>query len=249
MPATTMTLALDGEVPLDLFARAVESWHDLVSALTEEVDHAGIRWIVDELESGSAIATIRGEATDLAAVERVVVAYDAVGEALERGADVPGSARARKAARGITAVLNGKITSIRFETPNRESFISSTVGKPPRAVLLRSKGAIEGRVQTLSSRHALRFTLYDSVYDHAVTCYLQEGREEIMRDTWNRRAIVEGMVSRDPVTGRPVSVRQVENVTPIAEVEPGGFRRARGALKTRPDDPLPEEMIRRLRDA
>ena len=42
-------------------------------------------------------------------------------------------------------------------------------------------GAIEGRVQSLSQRKGLRFTLYYQEFDRAVSCYLSEGQEERMR--------------------------------------------------------------------
>ena len=111
-------------------------------------------------------------------------------------------------------------------------------------------GAIEGVVQALSMRRGLRFTLYDTIFDKAVSCYLKEGRESIMRDAWGRRAIVEGTVARDSDTVRAVTVRQVSGVEIMPDPEPGSYRLARAVSPRRPDDGLlPEDRIRRLRDA
>jgi hypothetical protein len=104
---------------------------------------------------------------------------------------------------------------------------------------------VRGRVQTLSSRGRLRFTLYDALYDKAVSCYLAEGQEDIMRDAWGHVALVEGWVTRDPATDRPLSIRGIERVTLLPEGDPHGYRRARGAVLGRE---LPEAIIRRLRD-
>ena len=112
-----------------------------------------------------------------------------------------------------------------------------------------SFGAIEGVVQTLSSRRGLRFTLYDSAYDKAVSCYLEQGREDMMRNVWGRRAVIEGRVTRDPETGRPLSIRRVAAVEVVPDYPPGSYRLARGIIPLRPDDPSPEEAIRRVRDA
>lgn len=103
-------------------------------------------------------------------------------------------------------------------------------------------------MQTLSSRGSLRFTLYDLVFDKAVSCYLEPGHEETMRGVWGKLASVEGWVTRDTLTGRPISVRRITSVQPRREVEPGSFREARGAVRAGPDAERPEVAIRRMRD-
>ena len=114
---------------------------------------------------------------------------------------------------------------------------------------LNAYGSVEGRVQTLTSRGGLRFVLYDSLFGRAVYCYLQAGGEDLMRGAWDRRAVVEGWVSREPVTGRPVSVRQVTAVRLLDEIEHGQFRKARGAVPPVEGRPPPEDTVRMLRDA
>ena len=248
MPNNTMTLALSGDVPFDSFAKAMSSFNLLVSFLGTEHDAGGdIRWFVDALEKSSALATIRGESTKPNKVEAVVNGYTQIATALETGRPMPTyRARTLGYAKDIVALLNEHITSVRFETAIEEHIVTS----PPfvGAVPLRpAYGAVEGRVQTLTNRQSLRFTLFDSFHDRAVSCYVVEGYEEIMRESWDKRAVVEGLVTRDPSTGRPLAVRQVTHIRMLPDEE-GDYRKARGAIPYVEGGPAPEEVIRRLRD-
>lgn len=148
---------------------------------------------------GSAYATARGFADVPAPVERVVQAYTATGRSLALGAPIPYPGPVTREARALSEVLNGKITAIRFETAEEDVVIQGPWGQahPPLQDYgkLAAYGAIAGRIQTLSNRQGLRFTLYDSLHDRAVSCYLQEGQEELLRNLWGTRAIVHGWVS------------------------------------------------------
>lgn len=249
MPETTLTVALGGDVPLDLFAESMQRFRRLIESLTQEVSgKADITWVVDELSSGSAIATIRGEAAQDEEVERVVRAYTVVGRALERHEIIPYSPRVASAARSLTSVLNGKITSIRFETSEYEATVTTGSLDQSRAYLA-AFGAIEGRVETLSSRGRLSFTLYDALNDRAVRCRLQPDQHELMRNAWDKRVIVEGWVKREPINGYPVEINPVEDITVLPEVVPGSYRRARAIAPAHRETSPPEDRIRRLRDA
>lgn len=136
--------------------------------------------------------------------------------------------------RGLT---KGLATDLRLKWPACELL--------DEVVPSRDVGSVVGRVQTLQGRGRLRFTIYDLLYDRAVSCYLQQGQEEVMRGAWGRLVEVEGEVSRDPVTDAPISVRKVTRVTPFDDPSPGAWREARGAVTT-PD--AAEDIIRELRD-
>ena len=47
----------------------------------------------------------------------------------------------------------------------------------------------------------------------------------------------------------PLDCARVSNVTPLIEVDPQDYMKARGALQHKDVDPLPEDLTRRLRDA
>jgi hypothetical protein len=248
-PETTLTLVLGGEVPLNQFTESMQNFRQLIDVLTQEVSgKAKISWIIDELAGGSAVATIRGEAEQLDDVERVVRAYSVVGRALERHEVIPYSPRVTDAARKLTSVLYGTITSIRFETQSDEATITTGAADQTRATLA-AFGAIEGRIETLRSRRRLSFTLYDSLNDQAVYCLLRPQQAELVRDAWGRRVMVEGWIKREPTTGRPVVINPVERIRILPEVVPGSYRRARAVAPAPPGGPRSDVVIRRLRDA
>lgn len=259
MRSETVTLVLSGEVSLAEFARAISTLRTLLNALGEEVgDGVKIDWGVDDLERGSTIAAFRGVArreTQQPQVERVVKAYGEVGLALENRYSVPYSPKVDRAAKRLKGILNGRVDSMRFETEEIDAIVHSTKpadeddqDAPPRFPA-GSYGAVEGRVQTLTNRGGLRFTLYDLLNDRAVSCYLREGQEDTMLNLWGRLVTVEGMVRRDPMTGAPQTVRQITTVQPMGEAESESYRSARGVLPIVAGGLMPEEAIRRLRDA
>ena len=104
-------------------------------------------------------------------------------------------------------------------------------------------GGVTGRIQTLSSQGGLRFTLFDTFFDRAVSCYLAEGQEELMRDVWGRMAVVEGLVTRDRATGRPQVIRSVRGVTVVRDAEPDAYLASRGVLRDATARRSPEEAV------
>lgn len=250
MAKDTITLALNGEVTIHDFASAVSNLETLVHALSEEFGVADkIEWIIHDLQAGSAVATIRGETETVEQAERVVEAYASVGKALQAGERPDFSEHVVRAATGITKILGDRVTSIRFETPDLDVTVAAHPDITLASATVRSLGALEGRVQTLSNRKGLRFNLYDTLHDRAVSCYLQEGKEDLMREIWGKRAIVEGEVTRDALTGRPLAVRRVFNIQVLPEGQRGSYLKARGITPRGLGAPRAEEVIRRVRDA
>ena len=257
----TLTLALQGEVNLADLAAALTGFRDLVDSLSEGVDEArAVNWLIADLEAGSAIATARGEVRrdeDRSKVVEVIRRYERVGRALEAGEAFPFSDRAKRSAQKIVRVIEGgRVRSVRFETALEDHEISAAPDAPalspaPSAAkaLQPVLGAVRGRIQSISNRGGLRFTLYDSIEDRAVSCYMGLGLEETMRDAWGKVAIVEGIVRRDVATGRPTVVRNVSKVTLIPEGRPKGYRDAIGAAPGKAGDLLPEDAVRKTRDA
>lgn len=249
MAEGTVTLALEGQVPLKEFAEAISGFSNLVNSLSVEVAAgAQIDWTVEALEAGSALATARGVSDTPEVVERVIRAYLEIGEAKERGAQIPYSDRIRMAAARITSVLNHKITAVRFETADGEATIYSGAAAKPNRAVRKSFGAVTGRVQTLSNRGGPRFTLFDLLNDRAVSCYVEPGHDELMRGIWGKIATVQGWVTRDAHTGRPFSVRRISALATRTEVEPGSYRRAAGAVPVGLEAISAEAAVRRLRD-
>lgn len=251
----TATLELQGRVSLEQFADAVAHFHRLLRALTAESQAHDVRWEIDALSTGSAIATVRGvpeNGTKPERVEQVVRNYLEVGQALKSRMTVPYSPKVQIEANGLAAMLRAGVEGVRFDTAEGEVTLNELpVAEPSAPVTVAAEGtygAVTGRVQTLSSRSELRFTLYDRLYERAVSCYVTKERKSLMREIWDKLATVEGWVTRDPLSGRPLAVRRITNVTLLDEVGPQAYTNARAILPLKRDDPSPEEAIRRLRD-
>lgn len=182
-------------------------------------------------------------------VEQVVRSYLEVGQALETGTTIPYSRRVQKEAKGLAAILSLGVEAVRFDTAEGEATLREvSIPAPASPVISGAYGAVTGRVQTLTSRSQLRFTLYDRLYERAVSCYVAEGRQSLIREIWDKLATVEGWVTRDPVSGRPLAVRRITNVTLVDEFGPQADIEARGVVPVKPGDPSPEVAIRRIRD-
>jgi hypothetical protein len=253
MGKTTLSLKLNGDVPLDLFAEAMGHFSALILSLTEDVlGPEKVDWEVARLEGGSALALIRGQHQEEEKIERVVHAYEQVGRALEWGYPIPYSEQVASHARGITAILNGQVTSIAFATDDYTASIDKhrseaeqEAAQPDRVYSL---GALTGIVGAIAKRPFLKLTLYDTLFDRAVTCYLEKSQEETARNIWGQRVTVTGMISRDPDTGKPIDVRQVTHIEVEQHSPPGSYKRAQGIIPWEEGSELSEEIIRRLRD-
>lgn len=253
MPTSgTLTVALEGpQIPLSSFSATISALDGLLRTLTAEVAaQSVITWEVESLETSSAIATVRGStvAGDPEGVARVTVAYGAIGEALSQHSDIPYSSKVRRHARAMTKVLADSVTAIRLETPEQDFTITRPGETPVEAAYTVDMGAIEGRIQTLSNRRSLHFTLYDTLNDRAVSCYLKPGDESMIQKFWGSRAVVEGVIRRD-ASGRPVTIREITDIVLLPERGPDEWLSARGALADVWDGEPAEVTVRKIRDA
>ncbi len=241
----TLTFVLGGQLEIAEFLRGIRLFHNLVRDLTKGKQ---VKWVVEELHSGSATTTLRGEAEDLAEVEAVVGVYGGVGNALEHRQDLDFGPDVNRSAAEIKRFA-GSVDYIRFQVPENDYTVQGNAVARARRPLAVSLGAVSGRVQTLSNRSSLRFVLFDSVHDQAVPCYLQPGQEDLMLEAWDRRARVSGSVTRDPDSFRPIALRHISEVEILEDVAPGSYRRARGAVPWQSGNKMPEDVVRQLRDA
>jgi len=145
--------------------------------------------------------------------------------------------------------LDDGVTSIRFETPDKDSFITRNIPSMPSERLVKSYGAIEGRIQTLTNRKGVRFTLFDTLHDKAVSCYLKEGQEELIREAWGKHAIIQGEITRESRSGRPVAIRDISIIKTTLDVRAGSYLKARGIVPIQNNEIFPEIILRKARDA
>ena len=246
MAKSTLTFELGGRVDIRQLEEGITSFRRLIATLAV---NENVEWVVEDLQSGSATITVHGEADNPAKVERIVDLYGKLGQALELGEDLHYDPSITRAANEIQNLARS-LEYVRFETPDADYTIYGNGTLPSQPGTTSAIGAIAGRVQILSNRAGLRFNLYDTVHDKAVACYLAQGQEELMRKAWGRRTRVTGRVSREATTGRPIAIRQIADVEILQEdMAPRSYRLARGAVPWQEGDSLPEEIIRRLRDA
>lgn len=247
----TITLALNGEVTLDDFSRAMGHFTALITALSQEVAlETDIEWIVAVLEAGSAVATVRGISDNPEPVGRVVEAYGTMANALETRSTIPYSQDVVARAHDLINIIDGRITSLGFMTNTVDAVIVSRQAWEAGVRQAKySYGVIKGIVESISRRRGFQFTLYDEVFDQSITCRVKEDQKEQMRDIWGKRVAVSGRIRREPIQGKPVSITEITKLCVLPERQPGGWRRAIGILPLAPDAETPETIIRRLRDA
>lgn len=246
----TLTLALEGEITSTQFAQAMTKLDKLVRAITAEVGaNRDVKWVVDDLQKSSAVATLRAVTDSPEKADQAIQVYEQVGQALSEGLPVPFSKKIDDSARALVGILGGGITSIKLETASLDALITSAPPALAARAISEAYGAVEGRIQTLTNRASLRFTLYDTLHDKGVSCYLDEGQEERMRGLWGKMAVVEGLVSRSPESGRPLTIRNITRIERTPEEPEGDYTRAIGIISIPEGAPMPEEIIRRMRDA
>lgn len=252
MPETTLVLALEGDVRLDQFSEAVKRFEKLLVQLAQEVAaDTKIEWDLEDLQYGSAIMAVAGRADADEPVLRVVSAFEDVGQSLQQHAPIPFSRHVAREAEALTKLISGDIKAVRLGTARKEAIIYGLFDakKLSTAKPLVSFGSVKGRVQSISNRGKLRFTLYDAVFDKPVSCYVREDRQDILTDIWDKVVFVSGRVTRQPDSGQPVSIREITSIDFVPIIEPGSYRKARGVLAGNGEPEPAEVSIRRLRDA
>lgn len=219
----------------------------LIDLLSVEVgDKAEIEWEISKLEGGSATAVIIGKSFNEEAVEKVVQAYEIIGSAISKKHPIPYSYPIAKEARAITSVINGRIRSVELQKEIIDYYINDDISEYEAEFTI---GTVTGWVETLSKRGRMRFILYDTLFDRAVNCYLSQDQEKFMLDAWDKRISVAGKVFREPETGRPIEVRDINYIDIKPEIIPGSFFNVEGIIPWKDGDEYPEDIIRRLRDA
>jgi hypothetical protein len=253
MSNTSLVLGLEGDISLSQFAAAVSHFHNLVIYLSDDVaGDTQIIWDVEDLQVGSAIISVAGRADAEEPILQVVSAFELVGQALQESQPIPFSKAVAKEAKAITELIDQGMKAIRFGTARMEAIILTVwmmrenINTKPMIAF----GTVKGRVQSISNRGKSRFTLYDSVFDKPVSCYINDDQNAIFADIWDKNVVVTGQITRQPDSGQPVSVRDISNIDVVPSIVAGSYRQARGILAGI-DDPLePADVsIRRLRDA
>ena len=90
-------------------------------------------------------------------------------------------------------------------------------------------GTVEGKLDTLSARGGVHFTIYEPIWDKGVNCSVPSDLVDTMQKMWRQRIAAHGMVHYD-AEGRPMSIRAEEvELFPYDETPLKEFR---GLLRT-----------------
>lgn len=259
MAKDTVTLVLNGEVTLEAYSKVMGGFVNIMKALGGEVARdTKIDWIVSELAAAnSAVTAARGEVEegeDESAVIQVVDAFEQVGLALQYGRRPPFES-VRMYTPDILGVMNGRITSVGFQTDDVDAEVTGdtqqdaedangpTKIEPPRASL----GTVRGRVETMTQRHGHRFTLYELHNDRAVSCHYDPNMEKRIVSAYGKIVVVEGWIRRNPLTGQATSVREIKDIVEYPTIDRTAYRQARGAAPSA-GGMSPEAAVRKVRD-
>jgi DNA polymerase III alpha subunit (gram-positive type) len=232
-----ITLALDGDVTLRDFSNAMVRFKEIVDGLKNEIaPDSKIDWVVEDLKKKCAIACIKGIPTtskDIEPIQRIKKAYTEIGRQVVHGEPLNNGYSVVQAVIGLRSLINGRITSIRFETSEKTYTIKKhTIFAPSKASWsTETFGCVRGRVESISKRQYLHFTLYDYNDDHPIQCFYTDGQKEKMRNIWDKLVYVEGAISRDEENDLVNSVNDIASITIIKERKPQEWRNALGCLK------------------
>jgi hypothetical protein len=250
---TVLTLTLNGHVTLPLLTQAIRGLDELVRAVSKEFGAEDATWLVedlDDLDIGSAVATMRGQSSRPELLSQAAVAMVSTTELVAKGLGEALNPPAAKAARRLTGVVNGVVPSLSLQTA--DEIVTVTSG-PSRVVERERKvsafGSLVGVIHTLSQARGLHFRISEETYGRSVAGKFDVQLTDDMRELWGNRATVDGLITRDAQTGWPLAIMDVRRASPAPESKPGAFLRARGIIPYSPDAEPSEVTIRRLRDA
>ena len=256
VPDNELTLQLNGHPDMDEYASFVSNSRHLIKSLTSSVIRGHLRsanrvhWYPSRASiNGATTITYEAETQNPENFARVEEAFFHVGEALRYGDEIPYSSQVEQYALRLRKVVEGKddIESLVFMNEDKEAIVRPEVEQSGRAPVISTYDEIQGRIETISSRKGLRFILYDTHFDRAVTCYIDESKGELdLTQFFGKNVRVRGLVTRDPETDRPFKVRDIHQVVPVEPLK-YSWRDAEGVIQF--TEKSPERYVRSLRDA
>lgn len=248
MARNTLGLKLEGSLTFPSFHRASGYFLALVKALAAEIA-AGqqVTWPLADLQIGSALIAITAETTQPEVGERIVHAYASVGNALAFETPIPYSPSVNRHAMALSQMINGEVTALAFTTALGDVEVTRPVSTASQRKKVYSWGAIDGRLETLTSHRRLAFTLYEHHFGTPVTCTAHKDQEELMVKYWQKYVRVSGLIVRNGTNGLPLEIQQISDVRELYTSDPDSYTKAAGLLNLQGE--APEDLIRRLRDA
>jgi hypothetical protein len=241
----TFNLSIDVLTPAQL-EQALKAWRGVLEAAAKDAEGVSLaKWSVTTLGIGSLYATYTPVAESQDVRRTVVTEVKTVAASIGRGNGVLTNPKYAGPVRDFLNVV--KVAPITVEVQGQEIEIG------PEATMeikqpMKSIGSIQGRILTISHARGMSCILYDDATYHGIACRVPLELRDRLREAWDRRVIVSGVISRHPDTGLPSAITNVTAIDPL-DFAKGDYRKARGMFASQPGDPKPEEMIRKIRDA
>ena len=255
MAHPTIAFSIEGDVDLGTLETAISSLRELVLAL--QADHAPgsrVSWRVGDLRGGSAHIHLEANAESSAA-RHVAEKYEQLAADIRADRELVCSAAARRPVRRLVRLAHQKeVKSVTFATDDAAHSITRLGRNAARneAATYAASDSVEGDVISLSRRNGLQLTLLDDIHQQAVTCHLSPEQCDLAEQAWRAGAArVSGMVTRDALTDRPSTVRDIARIDCLSDTDEHwdeDWKAARGSIPWKPGDPPAEVLIRRLRD-
>jgi hypothetical protein len=228
----TLSLELDGEVSLQDLADAIDALQGIADALGKRVaPNVPIRWVVQDLEAGSARAEAVGTFADDSGQHDETV-FDEIIRELERNAraaeaHLPVDPELERRFAQLTTMVNGHITGVRIGGDERYE-LTAPNEKPLLYVLpdrISDIGEVTGRVEAMNAHGRNHFSLFEQVHGKRVKVSVPAEQVSQMEQAWLRMVTVRGVVTRD-ANGHPISVTDLADITIHDDPKRGAWRRA-----------------------
>lgn len=259
MITKSFTLQLDGIVTLDHFAAAIDAWRSALVDISNEAGQEHVLGIyIEELTSGSAFVTSNvvfdaEEPAQHFTKDFIKVGIRARGENV---VDFPKSLQnAANLLRKVAATDPGGITIasetadiLILPTGDRTDEHKVSLDQSASSPSVEAYGALRGKLQGVSSRSGLKVLIYDNLFDNGVRCSLRKEQLEAVRELLDKLVVIEGLIRRDNISGRPLSISNVWSIqADERDATSQAWLKAFGVLAgVEPDVPV-EESIRKVR--
>lgn len=250
-----LTLQLVGNHDIDGFASFVTNSRYLIKSLSSSAVK-GHRRPVNKLHwypssanvNGSITVTYTAETQNPESFEQFEDAFFRVGKSLMYGNTIDYSDSVEKYAKNLKKIVSGEDDSLVFMNQSEEAVIKSKDKPIDKKIATSSYGTVTGKIETITSRHGLRFVLYDNFFDRAVTCYVNDSEDQdFLANNFLKIVTVDGLVTRDPDTNRPFRITKVRGIS-VYKKPKYSWQDAQGVLQLS-NELTPEEHVRKLRDA